>query len=69
MKLSKVTAILIALLMTSAQFAVGAGPQDPTSDEAKKPETATAGDSPKEDIVKNPLRPSKKTASSLPIAT
>ena len=57
MKFSKVTAILLALLMASAQFAAGAGSQDLTSDETKKPETATAGNSPKEDIVKNPLRP------------
>ena len=69
MKLSKVTAILIALLIASAQFAVGAGPQDLTSDETKKPETTKAANSLKGDIVKNPLRPSKKTASSLPIAT
>ena len=57
MKFSKVTAIILALLMASAQFAVGAGSQDLTSDETQKIETATAGNSPKEDIVKNPLRP------------
>ena len=57
MKFSKVTALLLALLIALAQFVISAGAQDLTSDESKKPETATASSSPKEDIVKNPLRP------------
>ena len=40
MKFSKVTALLLALLMASAQFGVSARAQDLTSDETKKPETA-----------------------------
>ena len=53
----KVTALFLALLLTSAQFAVSARAQNLTSEEVKKPETAEASNSPKEDIVKNPLKP------------
>ena len=57
MKFSKGTAILLALLMASAQFVLSARAQDLTSDEIKKPKTAKASNSPTEDIVKNPLKP------------
>ena len=57
MKFSKGTAILLALLMVSAQFVLSARAQDLTSDEIKKPKTAKASNSPTEDIVKNPLKP------------
>ena len=57
MKFSKGTAILLALLMVSAQFVLIARAQDLTSDEIKKPKTAKASNSPTEDIVKNPLKP------------
>ncbi len=43
--------------MATAQFAVSARAQDLTSGEAGLSDTAKAGDSPKEDIVKNPLKP------------
>ena len=57
MKLCKVTALFLALLIALAQFVVSARAQDLNSDEVKKPGTAEASNSPKEDIVKNPLRP------------
>ena len=57
MKLSRVTAFLLVLLLAIAQFAVGARAQDLSSDKTKTLETAQTGDSPKADIVKNPLRP------------
>jgi len=56
-KFSKVTILLFASLIATAQFVVGVRAQDLTSDEVKKSDTAKAGDSPKEDIVKNPLKP------------
>jgi small-conductance mechanosensitive channel len=56
-KLSKVTTLLLLLLLATAQFAVSAGIQDQTSGKTEKPETAKAGNPLEEDIVKNPLKP------------
>jgi len=58
----KVTALLLLLLLATAQFATGADSQDRTSSEAKTPETAEAADSPQEDIVKHPLKPPGTTS-------
>jgi small-conductance mechanosensitive channel len=56
MKFSKVTALLIALLMASAQFAINPRAKDLTSGKAKTAETEKADDSLEEDIVNNPLK-------------
>jgi len=66
MKFSKVAALLLALLLTTAQFAVSTGSADQTSSTAETSDSTKAGDSPEEEIVKNPLKP---TDTSSPRAT
>ena len=52
-KLSKVTTLLLVLLLATAQFAVSAGSPDQTSIEAKTPETTEEAEPSKEDIIKH----------------
>ena len=61
-KLSKVTTLLLALLLATAQFTVSAGSPDQTSSEAKTPETTEEAEPSKEDIVKHPLKPPGTTS-------
>lgn len=56
MKFSKVTTLLLALLMALAQFSISPRAGDLTSGGAKTAETAKADTSFEEDIVKNPLK-------------
>ncbi len=64
MKFDKLSVFFLVLLLVTAQVAVSSGTQDQTSGKAETPETATAeaSDSPKEDIVKNPLKPPRTTS-------
>ena len=57
MEFCKIIAYLLALQLATAQFVVSASAKDSGTGEAKKPEISKASESPKEDIVKNPLRP------------
>jgi len=56
MKFSKVTALLLTLLMASAQFTINPSAKDLTSGKAKTAETSKADNSLEEDIVNNPLK-------------
>ena len=62
MKFIQVTALLLALLLATAPFVVSATAQDQKSSEVETPGTEEAADSPKEDIVKNPLKPPGTTS-------
>ena len=62
MRFSMVTILLLSLLMAAPPFALSATDQNQTSNEAETPETAEEADSPKDDIVKNPLKPPGTTS-------